>query len=121
MKQMGVQYVRDEWGWEGVEKTKGVYAMSPEGQHKFDALNAAGIKIICALDYGNKLYANPLDPDAFANYAAWMARTYKGKVVAWEIWNEPDNFYFFKQYGGARSKPSIPTRSSSTTTRGRHG
>jgi hypothetical protein len=102
MKQMGVQYVRDEWGWEGVEKTKGVYAMSPEGQHKFDALNAAGIKIICALDYGNKLYANPLDPDAFANYAAWMAKTYKGKVAAWEIWNEPDNFYFFKQYGGAR-------------------
>jgi hypothetical protein len=102
MKQMGVQYVRDEWGWEGVEKSKGVYAMPPEGQHKFDALNAAGIKIICALDYGNKLYKNPLDPDAFANYAAWMAKTYKGKVAAWEIWNEPDNFYFFKQYGGHR-------------------
>jgi len=102
LKQMGVQYVRDEWGWGGVEKTKGVYAMSPEGQHKFDALNAAGIKIICALDYGNKLYDNPLDPDAFANYAAWMAKTYKGKVAAWEIWNEPDNFYFFKQYGGNR-------------------
>jgi len=102
LKQMGVQVVRDEWGWQGVEKTKGVYAMPPEANHKFDVLNAAGIKIICALDYGNKLYDNPLDPDAFANYAAWMAKTYKGRVAAWEIWNEPDNFYFFKQYGGPR-------------------
>ena len=102
LKQMGVQYVRDEWGWDAIEKTKGVYEMYPAGQHKLDALNAAGIKVIFILDYGNKLYDNPLDPDAFAKFAAWAAKTYKGKVAAWEIWNEPDNFMFYKQYGGPR-------------------
>lgn len=100
LKQMGVQFVRDEWGWESVEKTKGVYEMPPDMQHRFDVLTSAGFKIICVLDYGNKIYENPLDPDAFANYAAWMAKTYKGKVAAWEIWNEPDNFKFHKTYGG---------------------
>jgi hypothetical protein len=103
LKEMGVQYVRDEWGWGGVEKTKGVYAMYPYGQKSLDMLNSAGIKIIAVLDYGNTIYANPLDSDAFANYAGWMAKTYRGKVAAWEIWNEPDNFYFFRQYGGNRN------------------
>ena len=95
LKQMGVQYVRDEWPWAIVEQTKGVYEMTPVLQRKMDVLNASGIKVICVLSYGNKLYENPLDPDAFSNYAAWMVKTFKGKVDAWEIWNEPDNFYFF--------------------------
>jgi len=43
-------------------------------QHRIDALNAASIKITCALDYGNKIYDNPLDPGGipethFATYS----------------------------------------------------
>src|ERR1700744_1160858 len=56
LKEMGVQYVRDEWGWEGVEEKKGVYAMPFEAEHKFDVRHDAGIKIRCALDYGNIIY-----------------------------------------------------------------
>jgi|GEM_PF-1795940 len=102
LKQLGVQYVRDSWGWQKVETTKGTYSMPPDAQHKLDTLNAAGLKVIAVLAFGNKLYENPLDSDAFANYAGWMATTFKGKVTAWEIWNEPDNFFFLKQYGGKR-------------------
>ncbi len=102
MKKMGVQYIRDVFSWASVEKTRGVYVMYPSAQHWLDAVNGAGIRVMAILHYGNKIYDNPLDPDAFANYAAWMAKNYKGRVAAWEIWNEPDNFEFLKQYGGKR-------------------
>jgi hypothetical protein len=100
LKRMGVQYVRDEFSWDQAEKEKGVYALPPANQHWLDALNGAGIQVIGIIDYGNKIYPNPLDPDAYSRYAAWLAKTYKGKVAVWEIWNEPDNFQFFKTYGG---------------------
>jgi hypothetical protein len=102
LKEMGVSVIREEMGWGGVEKTKGVYALPPGMAHWFDAVAAAGIKVFVVLDYGNKIYENELDPQAYANYAGWMAKTLKGKVAAYDLWNEPDNFYFLKQYGGPR-------------------
>ncbi|RKZ72509.1 MAG: hypothetical protein DRQ57_17280, partial [Gammaproteobacteria bacterium] len=35
------------------------------------------------------------------NYCAFMAKSLKGKVKVWEIWNEPNNFYIAKNYGGS--------------------
>jgi hypothetical protein len=102
LKQMGVSVIRDEMDWGAIEKTKGVYALPPGMAHWFDAVTGAGIKVFLVLDYGNKLYDNPLDPQAYARYAAWMAQTLKGRVAAYDLWNEPDNFRFLKQYGGAR-------------------
>jgi hypothetical protein len=100
---MGVSIIREEMGWESVEKTKGTYALPAECQRWLTAVTGAGIKVYLVLDYGNKLYDNPLDPQAYARYAAWVAQNLKGKVAAYEIWNEPDNFRFLKQYGGAWS------------------
>jgi hypothetical protein len=59
------------------------------------------------LCYGNSIYANPLDPDAFARWAGWMARHYQGRVNDFEIWNEPGNACFSQQYPGQRDgKPA---------------
>jgi len=36
----------------------------------------------------------PRDPEWFARFARAVATRYKGKVLAWGLWNEPDNVYW---------------------------
>ena len=103
MKQMGVSLIRDELHWNAVETTKGTYALPPKIEHWFKDVTGAGIQVVLVLDYGNQIYENPLDPVAYSKYAAWVAQTFKGKVVAYELWNAPSNFYFRQLYGGDSS------------------
>lgn len=98
----GIGVVREEFGWSGIEKVKGEYAVSPRVEQFVDALRDRGIRLNLLLTYGNALYENPLDPGAYARWAAWMATHFAGRVSDFEIWNEPANFLFGKQYGGER-------------------
>jgi len=101
MKQMGVSVVRDGPEWASIEKTKGVYKMPANEQRWYDAVTKAGMKVFLPLCRKNTLYENPLDPDAYAKWAAWMAKTWPApNVCAYEIWNEPPNFDFPQQYKG---------------------
>jgi hypothetical protein len=103
----GIGVVRDEFNWAAVEKNKGQYATTPAMDAYVDGLNRRGIKLNLLLTYGNPIYANPLDPDAYARWAGWMARRYRGQVNDFEIWNEPANFSFGQQYAGHRDgKPA---------------
>jgi hypothetical protein len=69
-----------------------------------DAVREAGLSVILILDYGNPLYDHPLDAEGFAAYAGFMAKELRDyPIVAYEIWNEPTNFYFLKTYGGTWS------------------
>jgi hypothetical protein len=88
--------------WAANERKIGHYAISPEDQRVIRVLGESNIKIMVGLFRKNTLYANPLDPDAFANYCWWLVRTMRNQpVVAYQIWNEPSNFDFRSYYGGA--------------------
>ena len=101
MQQMGVSLVRMEILWDTVELQRGVYAIPQVDRQWLDAVRAAGIDVLLLLCYGNPIYDNPLDPQAFAAYAAWMVRELRDyPLVAAEIWNEPTNFRVMRQYGG---------------------
>ncbi|MGC4034201.1 MAG: cellulase family glycosylhydrolase [Tepidisphaeraceae bacterium] len=102
IKAMGAWGVRDGTSWSSIEKVKGQYVLPEADRHWVNQATSAGLKVIFVLLYDNKLYDNPTDPDAFSNYAAFVARSFKDNpnVVAFEIWNEPGNFFFRKQYGG---------------------
>lgn len=101
--EMGVSLVRDEILWEDTEKEKGFYSISQVHLDWMQRVTDAGMGINMLLCYGNKIYENPLDPKAFANYAGFIARELAGKynIVSFEIWNEPYNFQFMSQYGGS--------------------
>jgi hypothetical protein len=111
----GFKWVRMDFTWGGTEGKKGVYDFS-----SYDELNAnlekRGLSVIYILDYGNSLYegavgspnpitkvmekqtASPQHPhsvDAFARWAAAAAKHFRGKRICWEIWNEP-NIFFWK-------------------------
>jgi hypothetical protein len=102
----GIGVVREEFGWSAIEKTKGVYATSPEVEAFVNALNRRGINLNLLLTYGNPIYDNPLDPDAYARWAGWMARHFEGRINRFEIWNEPHNFQFMEHYGGPAWGPA---------------
>ena len=94
----GIGIVRDEPGWSACEQRKGVYAVPEIYEGFVDALLARGIRMNLLLSYGNKLYDNPVDAEAFARLAAWSAEHFKGRIDRYEIWNEPQNFTFKKAY-----------------------
>jgi len=96
----GIGVVREEFGWSGVERQRGQYAVSDEIEAFVNGLAERGIRLNLLLTYGNPIYDNPLDPDAYARWAAWMAKHFEGRVSDFEIWNEPHNFAFRKHYGG---------------------
>lgn len=101
IRDMGASMVRQGIVWGSVEREKGVYAIPEVSRDWVRRVAEAGLGVIPILCYGNDLYENPLDPDAYANYARYMAKELRGApVVAWEIWNEPTNFEFLKRYGG---------------------
>ncbi len=104
-KEMGVSLIRDEIEWHNVEKEKGKYQISPENCDWLKRASDAGLGINFILLYGNSIYENPLDPEAFAKFAKFMANELVGKynIVNFEIWNEPTNFQFLKHYGGSWS------------------
>ncbi len=96
----GIGVVREEFGWSSIEKKKGEYAVSPQVEAFVDRLAESRIRLNLLLTYGNPIYENPLDPDAYARWAAWMAKHFEGRMRDFEIWNEPHNFQFRRHYGG---------------------
>lgn len=123
MLKSGVKLNRiGQWGdkidWATVEKTKGVYKIDPELDHYITESVKSGVDILMTLDYGNNLYQQlpdapdfgptwhrghpflqcaPTTPEAvkaFANYCAFMAKHFKGRVKYFEIWNEENGWFF---------------------------
>jgi hypothetical protein len=95
----GFRFVRMDLFWHDVEKQKGVYDFS-----HYDVLvrdmTARGIRILFILDYGNPLYDEGKAPytdegrAAFARFAEAGVKRYAGKGILWEIWNEPNIFFW---------------------------
>ena len=98
----GIGVVREEFGWRSIEREKGKYVISDNVNNFVNRLQERGIRLNHICDYNNTIYENPLDPDAFARWCAFMAEYFKDKIHTFEIWNEPANFFFQKQYGGQR-------------------
>ena len=103
IEQAGLWSFRDEQGWNHVEKSPGVYQFSKGTEQMIDRANELGIEPLFLLVYGapKGMYENPLDPEAFGNCAAHAVTHFKGRIKYFEIWNEPHNFFFRQQYGGA--------------------
>lgn len=86
--------------WSDVEKAKGVYDFTT-AEKRADAMLACGIMPTPMIQGPNALYADRIDPQAFARFAAAYAKRMRAKGVdRIEIWNEPQNFWYREYYGG---------------------
>jgi hypothetical protein len=100
IKSTGFNSFRSDLAWNSIEQKKGIFAITGAGNQKEDEAftkgkSDYGLSALLVLAYGNNQYGNAIDyprtPEAikaFANYAAWVAARYKGKVKYYEVWNE---------------------------------
>jgi hypothetical protein len=102
-KALGVKRVRYDIDWTDVETVQGQYNVDWIEQ-PLAMLEAAGMKSIVTLDYGNPLYNSssngdtsfpPTTPAPFAAFAAAVAQRYGERLSPYEIWNEENAGYRF--------------------------
>ena len=116
-EQMNSEWVRDEIRWRYVEWTKGNLSI-PSTAAWVDEAVKKGLKPLCILGFGNAVYQENGDEydnlhlptlgtktgdaaikekaywDAWMDYVRFVATTYKGKIKAYEVWNEPNHQNF---------------------------
>ncbi len=122
---LGIKWIRvghrgDPTCWSAVERVKGHYSVDPRTDAAITECAKRGVHILYTLDYGNPLYqrtptlgdpgplwhqghpfygeAGPTTPAAqrgFVNYCGWVAKHFKGRVSAYEIWNEENSWAWF--------------------------
>ncbi|MAX26066.1 MAG: hypothetical protein CMJ19_16340 [Phycisphaeraceae bacterium] len=102
LRDAGFVSFRDGQEWDNIEKGKGNYVYSDVTKRIFNPDRKHNLQPLHVLAYQSPsgLYENELDPEAFANYAINTIAQFKGSGKHFELWNEPGNFFFHKQYGG---------------------
>ena len=98
LDEMGIVWVLKTFGWADIEPEKGVFDFSRYDPFVEAALEN-GHKIAVTLGYespwirsdvGKQKYIPNHYIDEFLNYIEITVNQYKGKVHAWQIWNEPN-------------------------------
>jgi hypothetical protein len=90
----GFRWVRMDLFWHEIEREKGKYDFTAY-RKLLAELDAAGLRALFILCYGNDLYepGAPKKPESQAAFAAFVAqavREFRGRGVVWEMWNEPN-------------------------------
>ena len=92
----GVKWTREEFHWNWVEKKQGEYDWSFFDE-LVDSATAHGISIYGLVCYWTDWAKPPFD-DAFVqhycDYLRVLVARYKDRIHHWEIWNEPNIFFF---------------------------
>jgi len=103
LDEMGIVWVLKTFGWADIEPEKGIYDFSRYDSF-VDATLKNGHKIAVTLGYESQWIRNEVGKQKyipshyisdFLNYIEATVIHYKGKVHAWQIWNEP-NWIFWK-------------------------
>ncbi|GMO64601.1 MAG: hypothetical protein Ta2A_12270 [Treponemataceae bacterium] len=98
MDELGIVWVRNDFRWSRVEPQQGVWDFSRYDRMVEDNI-ASGRKMLSTLGFdtrwlhknGNREdYISPEELPYFLDYVEKVVTRYKGKVDAWEIWNEPN-------------------------------
>ena len=96
VKAAGIGWVRIDFIWAAVEPQRGRYDW-----RGYDALAAAararGLQVYATLAYtpawatdGPELTGVPRNPDDWRRFCLRAARRYRGKILYWGLWNEPN-------------------------------
>ncbi|MFO0592324.1 MAG: hypothetical protein U0441_32565 [Polyangiaceae bacterium] len=100
---LGGVMIRRDFRFDLIEPQPGLFAWT-DTDALLDEAETRGVRILGSMLYGT-LWSNPdakdifwpPKPEDFQQYAGFTASRYKGRVVGWEIWNEPNGgFRFWK-------------------------
>ena len=96
VERAGIGWVRIDFIWAAVETQRGVYDW-----HLYDALVGAaqqrGLSVLAIIAYtpqwatdGPEIAGVPRDVEDWKTFCTKAAKRYRGRIAAWEIWNEPN-------------------------------
>ncbi len=100
LAQCGVKWIRAWWGWGMAEKQPGQFDWT-EYDRQLEAVHRAGMEIMPILlryypgyeqDWAGKterIQQPPYDLKQWGQFVETTVRHYRGRVKAWEVWNEP--------------------------------
>ena len=104
LSDLGVAWVRADFRWTWVESKQGHWNFQQFDDYIKNSAEA-GRKVLGILDYETewiypegktRSYIPPDKVPFFLNYVRALAERYRGKIGAWEIWNEPNNPFFWE-------------------------
>jgi polysaccharide biosynthesis protein PslG len=110
-KDAGFTWVKQRFEWRNIEKSKKDAFEWYEAERIVDAVNKAGLGLIVRLDNQpewarrDQLFPKSGPPDKledWKDYVEAVAEHFKGKVAAYEIWNEPN---INREWGDAAPNP----------------
>jgi Cellulase (glycosyl hydrolase family 5) len=104
ISELGAKWVRLEFRWYEGEPQKGSYSAAT--LRKWDdavaAAQAAGARIVAMVHRApgwasgaSGTMSPPKDPADYADFMRFLVARYRGKVAAWEIWNEQNTSRFW--------------------------
>ncbi len=103
MNAAGIGAIKTGAHWPNIERGPGKFRSVESLDRYIAELKKRGMVCSLTLSHANSHYANPLDPEGFARFAAWAVKYYQD-TDRFEIWNEAGNTGFKKQYGDAKTR-----------------
>ena len=104
----GFSWVKQNFGWRDIEATKGQFDWSITDRI-MDQIDEFGLNVLVRLDHqpawaggGFPLTGPPDDLQDFADFVSAVAQRYRGRVDAYQIWNEPN---LAREWGGQSPDP----------------
>ena len=94
-RRAGVKWTREEILWNRTEPEKGRFEWAFHDQ-MLDVALKHGISVYGLLDYWSE-WTKPYTDEGVEDYCRWatqVVRRYKGRIHHWEIWNEPNIFFW---------------------------
>lgn len=91
----GIKWSREEFSWAAIEKSKGNFDWSFYDK-LIDIANEYGISVYGLLCYWNNWTKADTEEgrEDYYNFVRAVVSRYKDKINHWEIWNEPNIFFF---------------------------
>jgi hypothetical protein len=114
-KEGGFHWVKQRFEWRNIEgKNKGNFEWN-EPDRIVDAITQAGLRVLARVDNQPKWASSsiqwpgsgpPDNPKDWTDFLTALATRYKGRIQAYEIWNEPN---LDREWGGKTPSPTAYT------------
>jgi hypothetical protein len=97
VKNMGFHWIKQGIGWRDVELTKGKFDWSVADKVIDKVMDYRELRLILRVDHqpnwaraGCSMQGPPENLQDYADFLTALATRYKGKIAAYQIWNEPN-------------------------------
>lgn len=109
-KLCGIFWIRDRITWGELESNRGKWADNTRYDVSAEIQTKHGLRVYQVFhatpEWAQEVKVSHSFPDDLRdvyNFSAEMAKRYKGEVLAWEVWNEPDISFFSDELGDSYS------------------